>query len=614
VDWSLRGRLFAGFGIVLSLVAVAVVWALVLVNRLGLASDAILRENYRSIIAAEHMIDALERQDSAILLVLLGDEAAGLHQFREHEAEFLQSLGRAADNLTVPGEAEVVTAIQTHYTAYLAACAELQLRLEHQPGPGRADYQRSLLPLFLRVREECAGLREMNQKVMFAASANAHRLSRRSTATLAVAGGAILCFGLIVSLFLANLISRPLRKMIGGLQRIAAGDYDIELPRTSSDELGVLAAEFNTMARQLQTYRDLNLERTVAQQRRIEAVLGSIADGLLVVSGEMTITELNAVAARLFGIDRQDARGRHLLEVCEDREFYEQVREVAEADPGRPSSNEGRLLKRPVADEVRYYQLTISKVRGPDAHPGAIVMLTDVSRLKELERLKTEFVMTASHELRTPLTGLGMSLALLREGAAETLDPPQRELLEVAEDESQRLKALVDDLLDLSKLEAGRLEMDIQHVPVALLFEQAAGVLRGQVEAKGLALLIESLDGAPEVLADATKITWVLTNLIANALRFTPAGGRITLSTELLAGQRRLAVADTGQGIPPEYQSRIFDKFVQVDGRSSEGTGLGLAICRAIVKAHRGTIWVESEVGQGSTFSFTLPAVDPPAD
>lgn len=609
VDWSLRGRLFVGYGIVLSLVAVVVIWSLVLVNRLGRASDAILRENYRSIIAAEHMIDALERQDSALLLMLLGDSEAGAAQFRDNETEFLQYLGRAADNITIDGEAEVIEAIRQAYTAYLAA-ADLDPPASGDLPAARRRYQSRLLPLFQTVRDECGRLRELNQAVMFAASSNAHRLAWKSTATLAIVGTAILLLGLFFSLLLANLISRPLRQMIGGLQQIAAGQYDIELPRTSSDELGVLAAEFNTMARQLQAYRDLSLEQTVAQQRQVDAVLNSIADGLLVVGSDLTVTDLNRVAARMFGTDRETARGRHLLEVVDARELFEQVREVVEA-AGPPRLASAPILALPVGDEVRHYQLTISKIRGDEPHPGAVILLTDVTRLKELDRLKTEFVMTASHELRTPLTGIGMSVALLRERAEAGQDPQAVELLEVAEDDVTRLRALVDDLLDLSKLEAGKVDLDRQPLAVGVLLAQAAGLLRGQFEEKGITLTVEPVEDGLRVEADATKITWVLTNLLANALRFTPAGGRVSLAADRLAGQARLSVADTGAGIPAEAQSRIFDKFVQVEGQVAGGTGLGLAICREIVRAHRGSIWVESEVGQGSTFSFTLPLTEP---
>jgi NtrC-family two-component system sensor histidine kinase KinB len=207
-------------------------------------------------------------------------------------------------------------------------------------------------------------------------------------------------------------------------------------------------------------------------------------------------------------------------------------------------------------------------------------MLRDVTRLREVERLKSEFVMAASHELRTPLTSIGMSVDLLQEHAAAGLAEKDRELLATAHEEVERMKALINDLLDLAKIETGRILLDFGPV--------AVDELVGRV--------------------DANKITWVLTNLVSNALRHARHGGHIHVTAIPVGPQIHLAVQDDGPGIPHEYQARIFQKFVQVKGRESGGTGLGLAICKEIVRAHGGTIWVESKPGQGSTFTFTIPA------
>jgi NtrC-family two-component system sensor histidine kinase KinB len=231
-----------------------------------------------------------------------------------------------------------------------------------------------------------------------------------------------------------------------------------------------------------------------------------------------------------------------------------------------------------------------------------------VTRLKELDRLKNEFVMTASHELRTPLTSIGMSVSLLMETAAAKLNDQERELLGVCHEEVNRLKALVNDLLDLSKIEAGKLELSLEPVAPGFLSQQAGAMIKSQAEAKGITLTLAVPEDLPEVLADANKIIWVLVNLLANAVRYTPVGGHIRLGGELLGDKVHLKVQDDGPGVPREMQSRIFDKFVRLDqGEATSGSGLGLAISKEIIRAHRGVIWLESEPGQGSTFTFTLP-------
>jgi two-component system, NtrC family, sensor histidine kinase KinB len=234
--------------------------------------------------------------------------------------------------------------------------------------------------------------------------------------------------------------------------------------------------------------------------------------------------------------------------------------------------------------------------------------LRDVTRLAELDRLKSEFVMTASHELRTPLTSIGMSIDLLLEGATKKLNEKEQQLLSAAHEEVQRLKAFVSNLLDLSKIEAGKMEMELSSISIRVLFEKAATVFNAQKEEKAVDLSFNVPEELPNVRGDDNKITWVLTNLISNALRYTSSGGHINLSAESFGPSVQISVSDDGPGIPYEYQSKIFDKFVQVKSdKAVGGSGLGLAICKEIVRAHGGTIWVDSVPGSGSTFTFTLP-------
>lgn len=260
-------------------------------------------------------------------------------------------------------------------------------------------------------------------------------------------------------------------------------------------------------------------------------------------------------------------------------------------------------------EESRHYLFSVTAIRGKDRSlSGIVLLLRDITRIKEVERLKTDFIMAASHELRTPLTSLGMSVDLLLEHAAAGLAEKDRELLQAAHEEVLRMKALISDLLDLSRIEAGRIDLEFDKVPVQTLFDHAKDVFKSQVEMKEVSLGSEKIGDVSPVRADANKITWVLTNLISNALRYVERGGSIRLMAKQARTCVHLSVKDDGPGIPPEYQSKIFQKFVQVKGQETGGTGLGLAICKEIVRAHGSTIWVESSPGKGSTFTFTLPA------
>jgi NtrC-family two-component system sensor histidine kinase KinB len=364
------------------------------------------------------------------------------------------------------------------------------------------------------------------------------------------------------------------------------------------------------MAAKLGAYHRLNVERVVAETRKSEAVLRSIDDGIVVVDTQLVITDMNPTAGRMLGVDSKQSSGKHFLEVAGDQHLLGFVRAAAESGEA-PAIEEGaNILVVGDGDAARHYMYAVTAVVSEDgAMLGVVVVLRDVTRLRQLDRLKSEFLMTASHELRTPLQSLGMSVDLLQEGAAGRLTEKERQLLDAAHEEVQRLRSLVTDLLDLSKIEAGKVHMDLVPASASLLVDKAIAVLRTQAEAQGVTLTGDVPHGLPDALADANKITWVLTNLVANALRYVSTGGHVRVSAEQVGGWVHFSVADDGEGIPEEYLSRIFDKFVQVEGgRPAGGTGLGLAICREIVRAHRGTIWVQSTPGKGSVFTFALPA------
>jgi signal transduction histidine kinase len=239
---------------------------------------------------------------------------------------------------------------------------------------------------------------------------------------------------------------------------------------------------------------------------------------------------------------------------------------------------------------------------------GAVTLLEDITHLRELDRLKSEFIATASHELRTPLTSVQMGVHLLLEGAAGELNDKQAEVLGACREDCGRLDKLMRDLLDLSKIEAGENRPQLKPVKTREFIVAEAEELRSQVESKGLFFGVQVPLGLPDVTIDRTQIERVLANLVVNAIRNTKQG-EIRISAERRGNHVAVSVSDTGTGIPQEYLPHIFEKFVQVPGAVSGGAGLGLAISRLIVEAHGGQISVQSELGHGSTFTFTLPIV-----
>jgi NtrC-family two-component system sensor histidine kinase KinB len=606
-DMTLKKKILTGYGVAFALMGLVVAWSVANLVSLGKASDAILSENYRSILAAENMVDALERQDSGILLIYLGESERGTTQFRENEALFLQWLARAKDNITITGEANLVKEIETGYGAYRYGFSRW-IDLKVRPVSVSASYQNHVYPLFTKVRDACINLRRLNEDIMYAASVKAGVVASRAIWSTTLVAGAALVVALIFSLFLAERVVRPIRGFMAASRKISAGDYAVQVPVETGDELGSLAREFNEMAKKLLRYHEMNIEQIISEKNKGEAILSSIEDGLVVFDTRLSVTGINPAAREMLGVSLAETVLLQCQDILPDSTLCDLIRETVETG-ARPSiPEEERIVALTAGKRTRHCLFSVTAILGGDRkRSGIVLLLRDVTRLKEVEQLKSEFVMAASHELRTPLTSLGMSVDLLLEHAAGALKEKDRDLLCAAHEEVLRMKALVNDLLDLSKIEAGRIEMEYDHVGVATLFEHVRTVFKGQLAMQEVELVSEVPGDLPRVRADANKITWVLTNLVSNALRYVGKGGRIALRAQSVGPNVHLSVQDNGPGIPQAYQSKIFQKFVQVKGQEAGGTGLGLAICKEIVRAHAGAIWVDSSPDTGSTFTFTLP-------
>lgn len=605
---KLRTKILLGYGIALLLLGGVLVLAYADLRRLGSASEAILSENYRSIQAAEHMINALERQDSGVLRYFLGSRDEGTGQFQDGQAEFREWLARAKDNVTIEGERRILAEIDSTYADYVNSFVTV-LRGEGgsstSPSPGA--YEVRLQPAFAAVRDAAERLRRLNEETMFQASDRAGSISRRSTLSVAgvglLAGATVLLF----SVLLSNRLVRPIREVTAATGRIAEGDYDVEVPTRTSDELGELGRRFNDMAAELRSFRDLNVEQIVSEKRKSDAIVDSIDDPLVVVDAELRVTNLNRAARRVFESGPRDPVGSHFLEVVGREDLLEHLQvTLRTGKPPQPGGAE-RFITLSRNGGRRHYEAAVTSVRVEDGEPaGAILMLRDVTDVRELERMKSEFVATASHQLKTPLTSIAMSVQLLREHAEEDLPERDRALLRETDADVTGLRTLVDDLLHLSRLQSGEIELDFQAIEVKLVCDRIVQIMAPQAAERDVSLCVSIPEDLPPVRMDMTKASWVLTNLMSNALRYSEPGDEIRLGASHRGEHLELWVSDDGPGIPPERQARIFDRFVRLT-EEGDGSGLGLAICREIVQAHGGQIWVESEPGTGSTFRFTLP-------
>jgi NtrC-family two-component system sensor histidine kinase KinB len=611
---NLKKKILIGYCVAFSLMGLVVTLAIFHLCSLAKTTDEILRNYYRSILAVENMVDALGRQDSGILLMLMGDVDKGIAQYRENETLFLEWLGRSKDSIAIQGESEVVQDIEASYSEYRKIILDISSNywVDRDVHPlTLKTYKESILPVYSKVKVTCLKLRTINEETMYSVSEKAREIAKWAIWSTVLVASLASIIAFFFSLFFAERLVLPLRRFVEAAKKISLGEFSVQLSVETRDELGELAGEFNHMTAQLRRYHLMNVERIVAEKNKADAILASIEDGLVVFDTERKVTGINPAGRRIFNVGSTDPESMYCEQLLPSRNVCEIVTQTIQAGSQPEISDDRRIIALPCGNETRHFLFSVTAIGRRDHNlTGVVLLLKDITQLRELERLKSEFVMAASHELRTPLTSIGMSIELLFEHASRFLPEKEMDLLRAAHDEVQRMKIMVHDLLDLSKIETGRIDLEFENVSVATLFEHAQDIFKGQVSMKQISLTVDNVDNLPLVLADTNKIVWVLSNLVSNALRYVEEGGHIRLSAESVSNHIHISVQDDGIGIPSEYQSRIFHKFVRVNTQESGRTGLGLAICKEIVRAHGGTIWVDSDQGKGSVFTFTVPMAE----
>jgi two-component system, NtrC family, sensor histidine kinase KinB len=599
---KLRTKLLLGYaGFVLAL-GVLGAWSARTLSQMSAVSSLIIAENYDSVVAAQDMKESLERQASAALFDLLGERDRARRQVADHRARFDAALAKAAANITEVGEPEAIGSIRRgrdeYYRRYDA--------FVNASGNRTALYFQSLEPQFNLVRSECDRLLHLNQEAMRRkADAAAHIARRWFFITLALAIF-LMAAGVAIELSLSRAIIGPVAQLIAATTRMASGELDTAVLVHSGDEIGTLAVGFNRMAERIRELRRSDLGRLLVAQQTTEAAIDSLYDPVIVADGKGLVTRINPAAERLFGA-RDDTLGKSIEVVARDPRIAQSVADVLRAQVPAASEDTSAVLPWAVDGAKRAFRIRSTPMKDADGRlVGVVTLLEDVTHLSEVNRLKSEFIAAASHELRTPLTSVQMGIHLLLEDTTGTLDDRQREILQVCREDSARLDRLMRELLDLSKIESGAVVPQLVRTRPATLLADAVNPLQLQVEARGVRVDVDAPADLPHVAVDPSQIERVIGNLVTNAMRATPSGGRITVAAVRRGDEVAISVTDTGTGIPRDFLAKIFEPFVQVPHASGGGAGLGLSISRRIVEAHGGRLTVQSEPGRGSTFTFTV--------
>jgi two-component system, NtrC family, sensor histidine kinase KinB len=606
---GLRQKLSLGFGGLLLITLIIGGQSIVQFQELGQSVDVILRENYRSVVACQEMKEALERMDSGILFVLLGYGREGETLIRANEERFDKALTIELHNITVPGEGEKADALKGLFARYREA-------LHGMLGRTRSDdlrrtlYFRDLLPLFQQAKDTADDILRMNQNNMNEANEKARRQAAFATQRMVL----FLSFGFLIAMafifFTGRWILRPINMLIRSAEEIRKGNLDLVVKPDSRDEIGRLAEAFNDMAASLREFRRNDQVRLTRTQQATQETLDSLSEAVAIVDLDGKVEISTEAAHKLFGI--QAGTRLRDLPYGELSELFKNIVVGVSNHLGKSQ----KVLQRFVQGREHYFSFDAAPIRNREGQlTGVVLILKDVTEPRRLEEMKSDLVSTVAHQLRTPLTSIRMAIHLLLEEKVGPLTEKQVDLLLTAREESDALHGILANLLDISRMESGHLQMDFQDVSPATLVTEAVDPFRRAAQDGGVELETKLPGDLPMVCADAGQVRHVFANLLSNALRYTAPGGRITVTAEADERMVRFSVSDTGSGIPHQFLQRIFEHFFRVPEQKSEtGAGLGLAIAKQIVETHGGHINVESQEGKGTTFSFTLRRGEGPAE
>ena len=572
--------------------------------------EGLITTNYNSIHRLNRMTDALWGQRMAVEEYLNGDSVQAAIRFEEQRVEFTRYFEEEEATIVLQDEEQYIDQIWERFQRYvnsfrllttfdLADPEEHALALEYYDG--NMDAYVTLL------EDAMEKLYDSNETALFERRDQATEAARTGTRTLCI----LFPLAAVLGIWMSNIYTRrflaPIERLTRQVKEVRQGNLSGDELVSSQDEFGLLSDEFRRMLQRLSEFEQSTLGSLMEARNQTDTIVRSINEPLLVLDDEGTTLLINQAMARLTGTEESAAPHTPLRQLLPRGELAEYLLSALR-DPD--SIQPEKIVAWADGDADHFYQVAITPVQDADGRAsGFIALLHDVTELKLLEKARGDFIATISHEFKTPLTSIFMGADMMRSELAGPMNRDQREIVETICEDSQQLENLVGELLELSRIESAKTIYKFEPCSV----ESAVRVSVRQFESiaahSDIALTVDVPPDLPQVWADFSKITWVLNNLLSNAMKYTNEGGSVTVSAQLRKQDILVSVADTGIGVPPEFADQIFEKFVQVKGYDLEvrGTGVGLAAAKEIITAHHGRIWCVTGREEGSEFCFTLP-------
>ena len=428
----------------------------------------------------------------------------------------------------------------------------------------------------------------------------------------------IICvaIGIVILYLLPKSVERSIKELKSGIQEITNHNYKTRLKLSAGTDFSEVEQCFNTMAERLDEYRASTMADLISSKKYIEAIVNSIREPLIGLNGDKVIVFINNEALKLLNIERSKVIGQPAEELSLKNDLLRRlVKELVNPSPKKEP------LKIYADNKESYFQVQYIPIKANDSGEGIaspngtsadykigdVIMLNNITEFKELDSAKTIFISTISHELKTPVSAVLMSLKLLEDNRIGHLNEEQKDLTKGIQENTERLLSIIGELLNMTQVEAGKLQLIPKITKPIELIDYAIKANRVQADKFNIHIEVEYPEKIKKLFVDSEKIAWVITNLLSNAIRYSPENSRVIIGARQLDDCIQLYVTDFGKGIDPRYHESIFDRYFRVPGTKVQGSGLGLSISKDFVEAHNGTLTIDSEVGKGSTFTITLP-------
>lgn len=534
------------------------------INRLSNDAENVLTNNHESLVYVNNMFKALE-------MIPIRKDALQL---------FDDNLKKQEANITEIGETDATQELRKNFN---------ELRVNTADPSNYPEIRQSLIRI-----------QDINEMAILRKNAVAEKTAGNAKLWLTIIFTVLTLVSFSFIFNLPGVIAGPIRSLAEGIDEIANKNYGKRIFVKQEDEFGDLAHAFNTMAEKLDGYEHSSIAELQFEKSRIETIINQMRDGIIGLDTKQHILFLNVVAQHLLGVKEQDLVGKYAPDIALRNDLMRTL-----LQPGVDKKD----LKIYADNKESYFNRDVLDVTSNNEVIGQVIVLRNITLFHELNEAKTNFIATVSHELKTPISSIKMSARLLTDERNGALDEGQRDLIHSIRDDADRLLKITGELLNMAQVETGNIQLKLQPTPPADIVSQALQAVQFQAQQSGIVVRTQLQPGLPPISVDAEKTTWVLINLLTNAIKYSSPPATVEVEAQRRDGQVAFSVKDYGKGIEEKYLPRIFDRYFKVPGgQVGGGTGLGLAISREFIEAQGGSIQVASIPGEGSVFSFSFKA------